>query len=92
MLPAPINNRGYRNVMDPNEDFHAGHFLRDLLQEEGHDVAWLAQQTGRNVAFLEDLLEQSNMDAELFVRMGKPMEPLFLQRVHEMIFGRETVA
>lgn len=29
------------------------------------------------------------MDAELFVRLGKPMEPLFLQRVHESIFGKQ---
>jgi hypothetical protein len=35
---------------------------------------------------------QSNMDAELFVRLGKPMEPLFLQRMHEMIFGSSTKA
>ena len=27
------------------------------------------------------------MDSELFVRIGKPMDPLFMQRVHEEIFG-----
>ena len=93
MLPAPINNRGYRNVMDPNEDFHAGHFLRDLLQEAGHDVAWLAARTDSDTEALESLLEQPNMDAELFVRLGMPMEPLFMRRVEEMIFGKDkTVA
>ena len=30
---------------------------------------------------------QPNMDAELFVRIGKPMDPLFMQRVDEMVFG-----
>ena len=29
---------------------------------------------------------QPNMDAELFVRMGMPMEPLFMRRVDEMVF------
>ena len=70
-------------------DFHAGHFLRDILQEEGHDVAWLAAHTGRDVAFLENLMEQPNMDAMLFVRIGKPLDPLFMQRVHESIFGQQ---
>ena len=67
--------------------FHAGHFLRDLLQEEGHDMAWLARHTGRDIVFLEDLLELPNMDAELFVRIGLPLQPLFMQRVDEVIFG-----
>ncbi len=69
--------------------FHAGHFLRDLLQEEGHDMAWLAQHTGRDIVFLEDLLELPNMDAELFVRIGLPLQPLFMQRVDEVIFGEQ---
>ena len=71
--------------------FHAGHFLRDLLQEEGHDVSWLALHTGRDVAILESLLEQPNMDAELFVRIGLPLQPLFMQRVDEMVLGEKKV-
>jgi hypothetical protein len=75
-----------------SEEFHAGHFLRELLQEQGHDVPWLATCTGRDVVWLEHLLEQPDMDAELFVRMGRPMEPLFMQRVDEMIFGSKATA
>ena len=71
--------------------FHAGSFLRGLLQEQGHDAAWLAERTSHDVAFVEHLLEQPNMDAELFVRMGLPMDPLFMQRVHEMIFGTDPM-
>lgn len=74
------------------DDFHAGHFLREIMQEEGHDMAWLAQHTGRDIRFLQALMEQPNMDAELFVRIGKPLEPLFLQRMHEVIFGEQTDA
>ncbi len=74
------------------KDFHAGHFLRDVLREEGRSVAWLAERTGRDVAFIVDLFEQPNMDAELFVRMGMPMDPPFMQKVHESIFGKEAVA
>ncbi len=69
-------------------EFHAGHFLRDLLQEEGHDTAWLANHTGCDASFVEALLEQPNMDAHLFIRMGKPLEPLFLQRMDEIIFEK----
>jgi hypothetical protein len=74
------------------EDFHAGHSLHEIMQEEGHDMAWLAQHTGRDIMFLQALLEQPDMDAELFVRIGKPLEPLFLQRMHEVIFGEQTDA
>lgn len=73
-------------------DFLNGDFLRQLLQEEGHDVSWLALHTGRDVAILESLLEQPNMDAELFVRIGLPLQPLFMQRVEEVIFGKDVVS
>jgi len=76
------------NGLDCYKDFHAGHFLRELLLEEGHDVSWLADRTDSDMEALESLLEQPNMDAELFVRIGKPMEPLFMQRVDEMVFGK----
>ena len=73
------------------DDFHAGHFLRDMLQEEGHDMAWLADKTRVPIEILNCILAQPNMDAELFVRLGKPMEPLFLERMHEMVFGKGTM-
>lgn len=88
-MPTPINNKGCRREFDAIDDFHAGHFLRDLLQEEGHDVSWLALHTGRDAAMLESLLEQPNMDAELFVRIGLPLQPLFMQRVDEALFGKQ---
>lgn len=72
--------------------FDAGLFLRQLLQEEGHDLAWLVASTKVPAEILDCILAQSNMDAELFVRLGKPMEPLFMQRMHEMIFGDDTAS
>lgn len=44
-MRTPINIKGCRSVIDPNDDLHAGHFLCDVLQEKGHDVAWLALRT-----------------------------------------------
>ena len=88
MPHTPIIN-GKGNTAVPS--FHAGRFLRDVLQECGHDEAWLAAHTHKDLPFVEHLLEQPNMDAELFVRMGMPMEPLFMQRVDEMVFGRQPV-
>ena len=79
------------NGLDRYKDFHAGHFLRELLLEEGHDVSWLADRTDSDMEALESLLEQSNMDAELFVRIGLPLQPLFMQRVDEMIFGNRPL-
>ena len=72
--------------------FDAGLFLRQLLQEEGHDLAWLAASTRVPVEILDCILSQANMDAELFVRLGKPLEPLFLQRMYETIFGSSPEA
>lgn len=73
-------------------DFHAGRFLRDVLQEEGHDTAWLADRLSIPPEILSCILTQPNMDAELFVRLGLPMGQLFMQRVHEMIFPEGAVA
>lgn len=27
------------------DDFHAGYFLHEIMQEKGHDIAWLALPT-----------------------------------------------
>ena len=70
-------------------DFHAGHFLRQLLQEQGHDVPWLAERTDSDADALDLLLEQADMDAKLFVSLGLPRQPLFMQRVDEVIFGKQ---
>ena len=39
-MRTPINNKGCRSVIDPNDDFHAGHYLCDVLQEEGCDMVY----------------------------------------------------
>ena len=65
---------------------NAGKFLQDELAKSGHDVAWLAEQTGKDQAFLEDLFKQSNMDAEMFVRMGLPLGDPFFASLHALIF------
>ena len=85
MTDTPINNKGRHGG---NDDFHAGRFLRETLDGSGHDMAWLALRTGMTPAELEALLAQPNMDAELFVRTGMPMDPLFMRRVEEMVFGK----
>ena len=75
------------NGLDYYKNFHAGHFLREILQEEGHDVSWLADRLHMPAEILDCILTQPNMDAELFVRMGMPMEPLFFTRLDELIFA-----
>ena len=91
-MPTPININGCCKGDAAMGDFHAGHFLCNILQEEGHDLAWLAASTRVPVEILDCILSQSNMDAELFVRLGMPMQPLFMQRVHESIFGSKATA
>lgn len=92
-MKTPIINKGHHGAVRRNkDDFHAGRFLRETLDGSGHDVLWLAARLGMAQAELEALLAQPNMDAELFVRMGLPMEPLFMQRVDEMIFGSKATA
>lgn len=40
MMRTPINNKGCRSVIDPNDSFHVGRFLCDVLQEEGCDMVY----------------------------------------------------
>lgn len=87
-MNTPINNKGRRKAVGRNDDdFHAGRFLRETLNGSGHDVPWLAEKTGMPQAELETLFDMPNMDAELFIRTGLPLDPLFMQRVDELIFG-----
>jgi len=72
-------------------DFHAGQFLREVMRASGHDEVWLSIQTGMDQKALETLLNQSNMDTRLFVEVGERMQPLFFQRVEEMIFGQQPI-
>lgn len=68
-------------------DFHAGHFLREVMCEAGRDTVWLAGKTGMTEEALQALFEKPNMDACLFVKVGEWMQPIFFQRVDEMVFG-----
>ena len=69
-----------------SNEFHAGRFLQESLQESGHGVAWLAAKTGRTVPEIDALFAMPNMDVELFVRLGIPMGAFFFNRVHREIF------
>ena len=91
-MPTPININGCCKGNAAMGDFHAGHFLCNILQEEGHDVSWLADRLHMPAEILDCILTQPNMDAELFVRIGMPLQPLFMQRVHESIFGKQPAA
>jgi hypothetical protein len=75
--------------MDPFNKFHAGRFLRECLEESGFDEKWLANKTYCDVAALEEIFAMSNMDAELFVGIGRHMGAAFFDRVHEMIFNKK---
>ena len=66
--------------------FHAGQFLKTELAKSGHDVAWLAEQSGMAQEEMENLLQQSNMDAELFVRVGHHLGESFFASLNALIF------
>ena len=69
-------------------DFHAGRFLEECLRTAGFDIEWLARKTNKLEEELRQLFTLSNMDAELFVRIGYPLGDAFFVRVHEEIFGK----
>ena len=85
MYPTPINKI---QAASDDDNFHAGHFLHELLIDSGHDIKWLSSRMNMNANTLSELLEMPNMDAELFVRVGLNMKPLFDERIHEMVFGK----
>ena len=79
------------NVSKMNPDFHAGHFLRDMVARSGHDVAWLSAKTGRKESEIEKLFLQPNMDALTFVSIGYHLGSVFYDSVDELVFGpRQT--
>jgi len=79
-------NQSLSPAEDAFEAFHAGEFLKTALDASGHDIGWLAAQTGEKQTEIERLFSLANMDAELFVRIGYPMGSFFFDRVHEAIF------
>lgn len=81
-----------KNTNNRFSEFHAGRFLQQCLQASGHSVEWLARTTDSDIEAVETLFEMVNMDAELFVRLGRPMGTAFFSRVHEEIFGAEQSA
>ena len=70
------------------KDFHAGRFLREALEGSGHDISWLAAQTGKDTDEIERLFVMPNMDVMLFVSIGNAFGQPFYDRMHEEIFGR----
>lgn len=82
-MPEKTNNR-FTN-------FHAGRFLQECLQRSGFSIEWLAEKTDSDVAAIEVLFTQPHLDAELFVRLGRPMGEAFFGPLHEMVFHLGTV-
>ena len=75
-----------KSKADKPSDFHAGQFLKTELAKSGHDVAWLATQSGMKPEDMESLLQQPNMDAELFVRVGHHLGESFFASLNALIF------
>ena len=79
-----------KGFFDPFEDFHAGRFLEECLRCSGFDVKWLASKTDMEEDVLVQLFAKPNMDAELFIKIGRPMGAAFFDRVHEVIFHQRS--
>ena len=73
-------------------DFNAGRFLRGELAKSGHDVAWLAERSGYEQDYIARLFLQSNMDAELFVSVGRHLGESFFAALDAIIFHDTSAA
>ena len=80
-----------RGLSDHFGNFHAGHFLEECLRCSGFDITWLASKSGMEEDALVQLFAQSNMDAKLFVKIGRPMGAAFFDRLDEDIFHGKKV-
>ena len=69
-----------------SEGFHAGRFLQESLRRSGFGIEWLADKTNTDVAALEMLFTQAEMDAELFVSIGRPMGVVFFESLDAAVF------
>ena len=72
-----------------NEEFHAGRFLLESLQRSGFGIEWLAEKTDKDEETLERLFAQPNMDAELFVSVGRHLGEAFFGPLDVASFGRQ---
>ena len=70
---------------------NAGQFLQECLQCSGFSIGWLAEKTNSDVAALEMLFRQDNMDAELFVSIGRYMGNAFWEPLHAVLFHDDKV-
>ena len=69
-----------------SESFHAGRFLQESLGRSGFGIEWLADKTNTDVAALEMLFTKAEMDAELFVSIGRPMGAVFFEPLGAAVF------
>lgn len=69
--------------------FHAGRFLSEMLEDQGRDVQWLAAKVGQDVASVNKVLGQANMDAERFVRYGQTISTDFFSHLETLIFAKQ---
>lgn len=69
--------------------FHAGQFLSELLERQCVDAQWLADKVGQDVASVNKVLGQANMDAERFVRYGQAISADFFSHLETLIFVKQ---
>ena len=63
--------------------------IENNIRRQKNNWRWKHNYNDTLLLILLAPLGQPNMDAELFVRIGLPLQPLFMQRVHESIFGEK---
>lgn len=73
----------------PANGFHAGQFLNELLDQQHADAQWLADRVGQDVASVNKVLGQANMDAERFVRYGQAISADFFSHLETLIFAKQ---
>lgn len=73
----------------PANGFHAGQFLNELLERQCVDAQWLADRVGQDVASVDKVLGQADMDAERFVRYGQTISDDFFSHLETLIFAKQ---
>lgn len=74
-----------------NREFHAGRFLQESLRRSGFGIEWIAEKMGYSVETMEKIFAQPDIDAELFVDIGRPLGEAFFGSLDVTIFGRRHI-
>lgn len=73
---ASVSNRSsrYNFIRRRMADFHAGHIIKRVFDEQGRTVAWFAKKMHCNRTNIYKMFEKRHLNSEIIQRASKALE------------------